>query len=166
MPSGSDDSRGPPAEPPRSTPAQHARTVEGSLLPVGTGRVTTDPRAWAAFTVFATVVSTLHFAGLHYRIYWDVWWWDLLTHYLSGLGVAALFPLLGVVDERPRLASGLFVVGGVVAIGAGFEVYERLFRTFWHEWTLAYYLEDTAVDIVVDAVGAATLAVGLWMRRD
>jgi hypothetical protein len=125
---------------------------------LGTGRrVRAAPGAWAAYTLWVTLVCVAHFGGLHYRIYWEVWWWDVLTHGTSGAGVAALFPLLGLASwDRRSLSSRLLLAAAVVAVvGAGFEVYERLFRTFWHEWTLAYYLEDTAVDIVVDALGAA-----------
>lgn len=176
MPSDSDDRD---AEAERPPPSRHAPARGGGTGTVDPGRrgdgpdglldrtrgfvrgtarrVRAAPGAWAAYTLWVTLVSVAHFAGLHYRIYWEVWWWDVLTHGTSGAGVAALFPLLGLAAwERRSLTSRLLLAAGVVAaVGVGFEVYERLFRTFWQEWTLAYYLEDTALDVVVDALGAA-----------
>ena len=176
MPSDSDDRD---AEAERPPPSRHAPARGGGTGTVDPGRrgdgpdglldrtrwfvrgtarrVRAAPGAWAAYTLWVTLVCVAHFGGLHYRIYWEVWWWDVLTHGTSGAGVAALFPLLGLASwDRRSLSSRLLLAAAVVAVvGAGFEVYERLFRTFWHEWTLAYYIEDTAVDVVVDALGAA-----------
>lgn len=42
----------------------------------------------------------------------------------------------------------------LLAIGAGFEAYEYLFKSFWWEWTLRQYAVDTAVDLVLDTAGA------------
>jgi hypothetical protein len=85
-----------------------------------------------------------------------------MVHALSGLGVAAVLYVY-----RPRLLHGpaaLFVVLPllVLAIGTWFEVYERLFTDFWHHWTRAYYLEDTAVDLVADTAGAVVFSALLW----
>jgi hypothetical protein len=111
-------------------------------------------RAWGAFTIYAVVICVLHFEyGLNARWYWEVWWWDLLTHAASGFGVAAIAPLIGLWRGRPVRERVLLTAGALLVVGAGFEVYERLFRTFWYEWTFATYAEDTAVDIFVDVLG-------------
>jgi hypothetical protein len=117
--------------------------------------------AWAAALVWGVAVSTLHFAGLVYGIYTELWWWDLLTHSTSGFGVAALLYLAWTDGFRSRL--GLFVVLPVcvLCIGTWFEVYERLFRDFWWEWSLSFYLRDTAIDLVLDTVGALCFGVVL-----
>ncbi|WP_074796318.1 hypothetical protein [Haloferax larsenii] len=118
-----------------------------------------QPWLWVFVGVWAVFVSALHFGGLAYDIYTKIWWWDLLTHSLSGFGVAGV----------------LFLVlpMAVAAIGTWFEVYERLFTDFWVNWSLAYYLEDTAVDIVADTAGAVVFGIvrPLWdrvstLRRD
>jgi hypothetical protein len=130
-------------------------------------RASRSPWAWVAYVSYASVVCVLHFEyGLEARFYWTVWWWDLLTHAASGFGVAALVPLVGLWRDRSLGDRLLLTAGALVAVGAGFEVYERLFRTFWHEWTLATYVEDTVVDVVVDAVGGVgfVLARAVWIR--
>jgi hypothetical protein len=120
--------------------------------------VSTDRRAWAVYAAYAAAVTGLHVWGLQARIYWIVPWYDLLTHFLSGIGVAALGGLLGfrpLVAGPPsrRLAAA---AATLLLVGAGFEVYERLFRTFWRSWSTATYVEDTTVDVAVDAAGGAT----------
>jgi hypothetical protein len=117
--------------------------------------------AWAAALTWGVVVSALHFAGLAYGIYTELWWWDLLTHFTSGFGVAALLYLAWTEGFRSRV--GLFVVLPVcvLCIGTWFEVYERLFKDFWYGWSNAFYLEDTAIDLVVDTLGAVAFGVVL-----
>ncbi|WP_193788401.1 hypothetical protein [Haloferax mucosum] len=111
------------------------------------------PWLWLFVGVWAVVVSALHFGGLAYNVYTSIWWWDLLTHTLSGFGVAGVLFLV-----FPRTFEGArapLVIGGIVlAIGAGFEVYEYLFKDFWYGWSMAYYAEDTLIDLVVDVLGA------------
>jgi hypothetical protein len=53
------------------------------------------------------------------------------------------------------------VVPSVFAIGSGFEVYEFLFKSFWHDLTFRAYAVDTAVDLVVNTTGAAVVATTL-----
>ncbi|WP_396612063.1 hypothetical protein ACH9L7_01915 [Haloferax sp. S1W] len=112
-----------------------------------------QPWLWAFVGVWAVFVSALHFGGLAYNIYTKVWWWDLLTHSLSGFGVAGVL-YLAFPRTFTRRHAPVIVGGAVLAIGAGFEVYEYLFKDFWYGWSMAYYVEDTIVDLVVDTVGA------------
>lgn len=122
----------------------------------GTTNVPTIGIGRIALVAYSLVVCALHFGGLAFDVYTAVWWWDLLTHSLSGFGVAAW---LSSVRVSPFDASQVVVLPlVVVGIGAGFEVYEFLFKDFYVEWTTAYYATDTAVDLVLDAVGAAVFA--------
>jgi hypothetical protein len=104
---------------------------------------------WPALVAYSLVVCALHFGGLAYEVYTSVWWWDLLTHSLSGFGVAAWLCFVRVTpfDSRQVVAVSL----AVLAIGAGFE------------WTTAYYATDTVIDLTLDALGAAAFA--LWHGR-
>lgn len=140
------------------------RTLLGRLrrdLP-RTDRVTA---AWVGVACWSGLVTALHFGGLHYRVYTTLPWWDLLTHAMGGLGVAAVLAM----THRRSVAGGgstLWLVPAVLAIGAGFEVYEFVFKTFWHGWTLRFYVADTAVDLVVNTSGAAVVAAGLAASRN
>jgi hypothetical protein len=121
---------------------------------------------WAFVGVLAMFVSVLHFGGLAYRVYITFWWWDLLTHSLSGFGVAGVLFIV-----FPRAFDGsrapLVVAGIIFAIGAGFELYEFLFKDFWYGWSTAYYAEDTLTDLVVDVLGGLGFLVFIdWVARN
>jgi hypothetical protein len=111
--------------------------------------------------VFGVAVTGLHFGSMALALYTRVWWWDVMVHALSGLGVAAVLYVLlpRVFGARGALLVVLPLV--VLAVGTWFEIYERLFTDFWYSWTRAYYLEDTAVDLVADTAGA--LAFGFFV---
>jgi hypothetical protein len=115
--------------------------------------------AWAAAVLWALAVSVAHFGGLHYYVYWEVWWWDLLTHSTAGFGVAAFAYLLRPAAFRHPVALFVALPAFVLVVGVGFEVYERLFRSFWWSWSVSYYLEDTLLDLVMDTLGALALSV-------
>lgn len=113
---------------------------------------------WMGLIAWSVAVASLHFAGLTLEIYSAVSWWDLLTHSMSGFGIAALV----VLTHRDRVVtyrSVWWVVPTIVAIGAGFEVYEFVFRSFWHEWTLRKYVVDTVVGLGMNTLGATVVAV-------
>ena len=123
---------------------------------------------WIGVLLWSGTVTTLHFAGLVFDIYPAVSWWDLLTHAMGGSGIAA-FALL---THRKRVVTRKavwWVVPTVIAIGAGFEVYEFIFKSFWHEWTLRQYSMDTAVDLGMNTLGTvvvASVANHYWIATD
>jgi hypothetical protein len=117
--------------------------------------------AWAALVAYSLVVCALHFGGLEYEVYTAIWWWDLLTHSLSGFGVAAWLCFVRFTPFEPTQLLALPLA--VVVIGAGFEVYEYLFKDFYVEWTLTFYAVDTVLDLILDGVGALVFA--LWFGR-
>lgn len=113
---------------------------------------------------FGIAVTGLHFASMGLFLYSKIWWWDVMVHALSGLGVAAVLYVY-----RPRLARGWFAVFVVLpllvlAIGTWFEVYERLFTDFWVAWPREFYLEDTGIDLVADTAGAVVFSLVIWAR--
>jgi hypothetical protein len=122
------------------------------------------PTAVYAVGGFGVAVTGLHFASMGLFLYSKIWWWDVMVHALSGLGVAAVLSVY-----RPRLARNtvaLFVVlpALVLCIGTWFEVYERLFTDFWVDWSRAFYLRDTWIDLVADTAGAVVFSLLVWLR--
>jgi hypothetical protein len=115
----------------------------------------------ALLVAYSLVVCVLHFSGLAYGLYTRYVWWDLMTHTLSGAGVAAWLSLLGppVLRRRRRLLVSLPAL--VFLTGAGFEVYEFLFRGFYDAWSVDYYLKDTLVDLGCNLTGAVTFGLVL-----
>ncbi|WP_394350164.1 hypothetical protein [Salinigranum salinum] len=122
------------------------------------------PGAVYAVGGFGVAVTGLHFASMGLFLYSKIWWWDVMVHALSGLGVAAVLYVY-----RPRLARGPFAVFVVLpllvlAIGTWFEVYERLFTDFWVNWSRSFYLHDTGIDLVADTAGAVVFSALIWGR--
>jgi hypothetical protein len=111
-------------------------------------------RAWAVVAAWSLAVTVLHVGGLAVDAYTRVPWWDFVTHLMGGAGVAAVL-WLGLRDRQPARRIPWWIVGVVVAVGAGFELYEFVFKRFWWDWSLRLYVVDTAVDLVVNAMGAA-----------
>ena len=112
--------------------------------------------AWVSLAAWSVLVSVLHFGGVRYGVYTRLPWWDLLTHAMGGVGVAGI---LAMTFRTATLRSPVWLVSGVLATGAGFEVYEFVFKTFWYRWSLWFYVTDTAIDLVVNTSGAVVVAV-------
>ncbi|RYJ14854.1 hypothetical protein ELS19_13420 [Halogeometricum borinquense] len=116
--------------------------------------------AWCGVALWSVLVTGLHFGGLHYRVYTTRPWWDLLTHAMGGVGVAAILAM----THRRSVAAGQstwWLIPAVLAIGSGFEVYEFVFKTFWYNWTLRFYVVDTIIDLIINTSGAVVVAVAL-----
>lgn len=107
---------------------------------------------WWWLLAWATMVSALHFGGREFGLYLQFHWWDLMTHSMSGAGVAGIL-LVGLRATAPARPSLSWVVVALLTIGAGFEVYEYVFKSFWHTWTLSVYVQDTMVDLTMGCLG-------------
>ncbi|KTG27795.1 hypothetical protein [Haloferax profundi] len=112
------------------------------------------PREMAIVATWGVAVTLTHFVSMALYLYTKIWWWDIFVHAASGFGVAALLYVFKPRLLRSPVALLVVLPMAVAAIGTWFEVYERLFTDFWVEWSMAYYLEDTGVDIVADTAGA------------
>ena len=111
---------------------------------------------WFWLLTWGVFVAVLHFGGIEWRLYPRYWWWDIMTHLLSGAGVAGIL-LVGLRNVTSRPPSLFGVLVALLSIGAGFEVYEYVFKSFWHSWTVSLYGQDTLIDLVMGCLGG-TLA--------
>jgi len=126
-----------------------------------------ETAVWLSLLLWSALVSTLHFGGLEFGLYTRFYWWDLLTHGTSGVGVAVLLQLT-FPGKRTSNASAGWIVPAVLSIGAGFEVYEFLFKTFWYTWSPEFYLTDTLLDLCFAGIGAlaAVALTNTYLPRD
>ncbi|MUW14295.1 hypothetical protein GJ633_06185 [Halorubrum sp. CBA1125] len=113
---------------------------------------------WIAVVLLSITVTVFHFFGLAWRIYTRYWFWDVITHSLSGFGVAAIIYLLRPATFGTARRLFLFLPVLVFTIGAVFEVYEYVFREFYYRWSVERYLRDTLEDLVYDTIGAVIFA--------
>lgn len=144
--------------------SSRGRTTTGSglgptrWLLAGVARGPTWRPVWFAVVLLSVAVSLLHFGGLAFRLYTRYWWWDVLTHGASGFGVAAIAYLLRPAAFTTIRRLFVFLPAFVLVVGAGFELYEFVFTTFYYGWTPEHYLEDTTLDLAIDVGGAVVFA--------
>lgn len=109
---------------------------------------------------FVVVVAFLHFIALYFHLYWSLWWFDIVMHFLGGAWVAAftLWHMLRLVAGRGqgRMKIGGIVVLTTLCVGVLWEVYEYVFGVSLIGKEA--YVVDTTLDIVMDTVGAITVS--------
>ncbi|WP_229109490.1 hypothetical protein [Halapricum desulfuricans] len=127
--------------------------------------VTLDP----VIVVWITVAVLLHSAGM-IGLYDRVWWWDHLTHTLSG-GLVAIagYAVTSAIDEHapdvtlPPAFLWVFVFLFTVAVGVCWELLEMIGRELARAMDvepilIVYSVEDTMLDLVFNVVGATIVA--------
>lgn len=124
----------------------------------GIGRGPEWRLTWIAIALLSVTVTVLHFLGLEWGIYTRYWFWDVMTHTLSGFGVAGIIYLLRPAAFGNTRRLFLFLPALVFTIGAVFEVYEYVFREFYIRWSFERYLSDTLEDLAYDTLGALLFA--------
>jgi len=108
--------------------------------------------------ILAVVVAFLHKMALSFHLYWSVWWFDILLHFLGGvtIGVIALFVFFtsGYIKypSRHQIVVLSIVLGSVFIVGLVWELWE-LFAGFSN---VIEDCGDTITDLVVDLIGAVT----------
>jgi hypothetical protein len=118
----------------------------------------TESRQWLALVLWTSVVTVLHFGGLASGQYTRFFWYDMMTHAMGGAGVG-MGLALGLRNVVPPRTSAWWIVPAVLSVGAAFEVYEFVFRSFWYSWSLPFYARDTLLDIVVNTIGGVLVVV-------
>lgn len=113
---------------------------------------------WVAVALLSVSVTVFHFLGLAWGAYTRYWFWDAVTHSLSGFGVAGIIYLLRPTAFATPRRLFLFLPALVFTIGAVFEVYEYAFREFYVRWSFERYLTDTLSDLGYDTLGALAFA--------
>ena len=116
------------------------------------------------------------FMGSIRGLYETYWWWDITLHFSSGLLLGILgFLIIYVMNEnervqiylRPKFAA-LFAFIFAVAAGTLWEIFEFFMdQTFGYTMQKAMFddpsgLTDTMWDLIVDSLGAGSVAVLGW----
>ncbi|MFB6155976.1 MAG: hypothetical protein ABEJ22_08775 [Haloferacaceae archaeon] len=118
-------------------------------------------RAWLFALAYALFAYTFHSVGNATGLYVRYWWFQLLTHYISASAVALLVARvgLGIGLRGTRLAAFVVAFAGAGAVGWEVVEYLGLFANL-HFWGF----DDSAVDLLADAVGIATVLLLLRTR--
>ncbi len=106
----------------------------------------------------ATIVFLLcfllcaHLAAFALRLYWFLWWYDGLLHFIAGivLGLAYIYFVPIFFARRSRIANLLLFTLWIAAIGLGWEVFEYAYNI---SVSIEGYMVDTITDVVADTIG-------------
>lgn len=113
------------------------------------------------------VIAVLHIAATLFYLYWELWWYDMLLHFLGGVFIALLvlwFCFFSGYVSAPASFSVrrvfFFTLFWLTVIGIGWEVFER---ALGHTWSVEGYWLDTSVDVALDIIGGV---VGFLFFKD
>lgn len=115
-------------------------------------------------------VASVNFVALSLYLYWSLWWFDNMSHFLGGLAIGLVsywfykkvYPVIVPLGFL-RLALIIFVF--VIIIGIGWEAFEYFLgeasnhlggETYWH---------DTTYDLISDAVGALVASIIIYKNK-
>lgn len=107
--------------------------------------------------ILLVLVAMLDLVGIYLYLYWTVWWFDMVTHFLAG-GVVGLATLLAwqkfsiIKDEKMSKIIWSAIIAGLIVglLWEGFELYFDL--TSFSDGVV--YVTDTVSDLILDTVGA------------
>jgi hypothetical protein len=114
------------------------------------------------------------FLGETRGYYTRFWWWDVVLHTSSGFLLGILgFLLVYVLNREPRVPLNmkpgfvaLFSFTFALSIGALWEIFEFAMDSFFGMNMQKSGLVDTMWDLIVDTIGAATVAIlGYWYMK-
>lgn len=109
-----------------------------------------------SIVILSIIVAGLHGLANMYYLYWVLWWFDLLMHFLGGLlvGLVTLWWLrfeipISIRSKIPRFLTAFFAV---LAVGVAWEVFEYVTGTYGVS-NMDDYMFDTVTDVLMDIVG-------------
>lgn len=111
--------------------------------------------------ILATLVClivVMHLAATALHLYWTIWWYDIIVHFLGGAFAGLLILWLRFFSGyfgSPLIPSKMqllcFVALATLAVGVGWEVFERVLG---HTWSVEGYWLDTILDVILDLLGS------------
>ncbi len=138
-----------------------AATLALSLLPSAFA-ARFDVALPVPFVVFITVfLFSALFMGEAFDFYNRFWWWDVVLHGASAVsfgltGFLLIFMLFeGDRFAAPPLALTAIAFACAVTIGTGWEIFEFLMDITFGLNMQKSGLNDTMLDLIIDAIGAA-----------
>ena len=133
-------------------------------LPIVARRKWCMPLPWT-MALLTVAVTVLHSAGILFKAYDLVWWWDHMTHFMatSVLAVAANLAILvrgrqAVPRALPVQYVPLISLGLVIVLGMVWEAAEFAADQIFYLRT-QYSLDDTAIDLSVDILGGVLVTI-------
>lgn len=116
-------------------------------------------RAGVATAAYVAILNTF---AIEFSLYWQVWYFDIIMHFLGGLWFGFLF--LAYLHHTRRTRPLFWIIILVLGIGVAWELFEFVFGiqdVFSNE-----HICDTLLDLVMDTLGAvASYLIGRRLIR-
>ena len=103
---------------------------------------------YTAFGIIV-VVGVLHNIAVAFYLYWTIWWFDIMMHFLAGF--AGGLVMMWFFSPTSIFRAVGFILVSVLIIGVVWETWEYLADLVQP----INYWQDTIYDLVSDMVGAA-----------
>ena len=104
----------------------------------------------AFITIFMLLsLLILHKFGVSNHLYLNIWYYDIIAHFLGGIGLA--LSIFYILKDRNHIITLTFVLGII------WELYEIYFGLTGHPVGSFKYLLDTIKDLIIDILGAMTV---------
>lgn len=101
------------------------------------------------FSVF--LIGFLNFLAMKFYLFWTIFWFDMLMHFLGGFFIGLLAIYLFV--KNPKYKNMLFVSFlSIFIVGILWEVFELYFGMT--DINSTDYFSDTGMDFIMDFLGA------------
>lgn len=114
-------------------------------------------KLFVSLFILISLIASLHILALELYLYWLLWWFDILVHFLAGLWVGLMslwiYYRSGFFIEPTHSISRAFLVAAfsIAVISILWEFYEIIIGVPFEE----NYVQDTILDLVMDALGAS-----------
>ncbi|RME77908.1 hypothetical protein D6774_02750 [Candidatus Woesearchaeota archaeon] len=120
------------------------------------------------FFVTLFIYASLFLGEIH-SYYTRFWWWDLVLHAGSGIGLGLCgFLLLYLLTKEKKLKTSpiltaLFIFSFALAMGTLWEIFEFTMDQLFGTSMQKSGLMDTMGDLIVDGLGALVVSVASWV---
>ncbi|MDO8423993.1 MAG: hypothetical protein Q7S54_00085 [bacterium] len=119
----------------------------------------------------AIIDLILHVLAETFYLYWSYWWFDWITHFLTGftgaLGIYWGLFLSGLIFRREpdnKFFAGGLVFFFVMLVGVGWEIFEYT-NGITDSYESSYGL-DVMIDLLMDASGAVLAVLAVWRKSN
>jgi len=127
------------------------------------------PLFWEMLILLA-VVGILNYVAHYYHLYWSVYEFDSIVHFLGGATLSAFFLWLyffsGFFKPQDRSLKYFFIIAiiGTIFIGVSWEIFELFLGEDVLQKT--EYPYDTMMDFIMDFLGAITIAFYAFIKEE
>ncbi len=113
--------------------------------------------AFLLIVILSISVLSLHFIALNFFLYWHIWWFDLLVHFLAGALASTSFIWFFRDRVRKIFPTTLFVSSiFTLAVGIVWETFEYVAGL---TFSSSSYALDTSLDILLTFIGGLVVSV-------